>query len=122
MIRWSTRTEIAFHFGVLGQTAYLADPAKQAVGLWLFLAAVILPFLLLLFIRHGELRDEIVMRAHLLAALWYLALTAIVVVLAARGYRPFGWLFYFALITPGAVVSLLLVWRRLSGWRVSALW
>jgi hypothetical protein len=112
MIRWSTSTELVFHFGVLGQVAYLADPAKQAVGLWPFLAIVLVPYLLLLCFRRGELRNETVERAHLLAALWYLALSAAIAVQAARGYRPAGWIFFLGLIAPGALISLLMLLRR----------
>jgi hypothetical protein len=112
VIRWSTATELVFHFGVLGQTAYLADALKPVIGIWPFIALMLVPFVLLLFFRHGEQRDETVARAHLLAALWYLALCAGVAALAARGYRPEGWIFLLALIAPGAGISVLLLARR----------
>jgi hypothetical protein len=50
MIRWSATTEFVFHLGVLGQAAYLADPSKKVMGLWLFLGLIMLHFLLLLFL------------------------------------------------------------------------
>jgi hypothetical protein len=112
MIHWSARTELAFHVGVLGQAAYLADPAKRLMGIHLFVGLVLLPYLVLLFFRHGELSDEVVARAHLLAALWYVVLTLLVVALAAEGYRPSGWILYLVLMAPGAVISLVVIGRR----------
>jgi hypothetical protein len=112
-IRWSATTELVFHVGVLWQTAYLSEPSKQVVGIWVFLGLVMLPYLLLLFFRQGELADETVARAHLLAALWYLGLALVAVALAAGGYRPPGWIVFLVFMAPGARISLLLIFRRL---------
>ncbi len=43
MIRWSAATDFVFYFGVLGQAAYLADPAKQVMNVWLFFLALMVP-------------------------------------------------------------------------------
>ena len=114
VIRWSTTTEVLFHVGVLGQAGYLSDAAKEIMSIWVLIALLILPFLLFLFFRHGEQTPETVARAHLLGALWYLTLSLIAGGLAAAGYRPHGWLLFIALMTPGAILSLLLVKRRLG--------
>ncbi len=106
MIRWSLATELIFYMGVLGQAAYLSDPSKRIMGVWVFVALVMVSFVVLLFFRHGEFSDETVARAHLVAALWYLALTLIAVVLAAGGYRPHGWVLFLLMIAPGACISL----------------
>jgi len=113
MIPWSAITEFIFHIGVLWQTAYLSHPSKRFMGTWVFIGIVLAPFLILLFFRHGEQSDETVARAHLLAALWYLALTLIAVGLAVGGYRPVGWILYLGFMAPGAGISLSLILRRL---------
>lgn len=114
MIRWSTTTQLIFHVGVLWQAAYLSEPAKPIMGVWVFVGLVMVPFLLLLVFWPGEFSDQTVARAHLVAALWYLALTLIVISLAASGYRPRGWIVYLAFIAPGAFISLRLVRDRLG--------
>jgi hypothetical protein len=102
MIRWSTSTGFLLHVGVLGQAAYLADPSKQILGTWVFVGLVMVPHGVLLFFRYGELSDEVVARAHPLAAHWYGALTLTVATLAAGGYRPRGWLLFLVFGAPGA--------------------
>ena len=113
MIRWNAFTEFLFHMGVLGQAAYLAEPAKRLMGVWVFLAFLMVPYLALALFRHGEYSDETVARAHLLATLWYLALTLMAVALAVAGYRPPGWIAILVLIAPGALISLAYLLHRL---------
>jgi hypothetical protein len=113
MIRWSTPVELAFHVGALWHVAYLADPLGPFLGAAGTVGLVLVPFLVLLFVRHGEFSDETVARAHLLAALWYLALTLAVAALALAGRRPPGWPVYLAFMAPGALISLWLLRERL---------
>ena len=113
MVRWSPVTEFIFHAGVLFHTAYLSDPSKRFMSLWVFIAMVLVPFVPLLFFRHGEFADETVARAHLLAAIWYLALTMICCALAFSGYRPLGWVTFLVVMAPGAGISLRLIGERL---------
>jgi hypothetical protein len=115
MIRWSTTTDFAFHFGAIAQVAYLADPSKKVMGMWPFLAIVLLPYVVVLYFQHGELSKKTVRRAHLIATLWYLALSATVSAVAIQGYRPRGWLFFVALMVPGAVISLLSLASAIGG-------
>lgn len=74
------------------------------------------PFMLLLFIRPGEVSDRLVRRAQIAAALWYLGLVAAAVaVMASRGFRPEDALlgFFLALgLTPCAAI---LRARRIDG-------
>jgi hypothetical protein len=81
--------------------------------MWVFLTLVLAPYMILLFIRHGEILNDYVARAHLLAGLWYLILTFIVVLLAAAGYRPSNWAMFLLFMFPGATISFLLVHQRL---------
>ena len=112
MIRWSVATELFFHLGVIGQAAYLADPAKRVMSVWVAAGLIIVPYVALLHFRHGEQDDETVGLAHLLAALWYVVLTLIVVGLAVTGYRPPYWIVYLVFMAPGAVISLSLIQQR----------
>jgi hypothetical protein len=63
--------------------------------------------------QRGEFPDELVARANLLAALWYLALTCAVALLWARGYRPAGSWVFMAFMAPGALIWLSLLRDRL---------
>jgi hypothetical protein len=110
---WSGLTELIFHLGVLAQAAYLADPGKRLMGVWVFVAFVTVPYGALFLFRHGEHSEETVARAHLLGALWYLALTMISFALAFSGYRPPSWVGFLVLMAPGAAVSMKLIAERL---------
>lgn len=110
---WSGFTEVLFHLGVLAQAAYLSDPGKRLMGVWVLVAIVTLPYGAFFLFRHGDASEETVARAHLFGALWYLALTTICIALAVSGYRPPSWIGFLVVMAPGAAISLRLIAERL---------
>lgn len=113
MVRWSEFIHIIFYMGTLFQVAYLSEPGKRILGIWLFLAIMIVPILFLLFFQQGAASDETVARAHRMAALWYTALTLVCVWLAITDYRPPGWIVFLVCMAPGQAVCMWVIWNWL---------
>jgi len=110
MIRWSPFMEVVFYAGCIGQALYLANPGMRMLGKHMLLYLMLMPFFILFIVQRG--RKRVVGQAHLVAILWYLALTTLVLVVSLRGYRPGGWWFFLSMIAPGAAVSaVVLVYR-----------
>ena len=101
VIPWNGWTHFALATGALGHTAYLADLWKPHLGTWLAVAVFMVPFVLVISAQVGDLRPQLVVQLHMLAALSSIALTALCVWLALTGYRPAGWMALLVMITPG---------------------
>jgi hypothetical protein len=93
MFSSSKLTEGALYFGMLSQTAYLADLSKGVIPLWLFIGLVILPCCVHAVMPREELPGSWGRRMHLVATWWYLVLASFVGSLCLSGYRPEGWAF-----------------------------
>jgi hypothetical protein len=102
--------------GTLAVTGMLAELWGGRLPVWLTAAVAVFPFALFVLVRPGELPDRLGRAAHFVAAVWYLAVGAVVLVgyavlKADSGRFPF-WLAFFA---DGAVPCALVVWRAGPG-------
>src|SRR5262245_24962720 len=111
MIRWSTFMEVVFYIGCLAQAAYLSEPGRRMLGTGGLVYLMLVPYFILFVAQRG--RKRVVARAHLVAIAWYLGLTALVVTMSIRGYRPPGWWLYLPLIAPGTAVSVVFLYYRI---------
>lgn len=111
MIRWSPFMEVVFYVGCLAQILYFAHPGTRMLGTHLLVYILLTPFFILFLAQRGRKRK--LARAHLVAILWYLALTVLVLVVSLRGYQPWGWWLYLSLIAPGAAVSAVVLVSRI---------
>jgi hypothetical protein len=98
---WNRWTDFALHMGALAHVAYLADPSKAYLSVWSALALFILPYVVVLMVRFGELNPHVVLNLHLLAAIWFVGLTSLCGWFAIAGYRPDGWRLFFGFMAPG---------------------
>lgn len=80
--------------GTFGQVAYLADLLKPHVPGYLAVGFLIVPVWVVIFVHEGEWQQRTVARWHLLAALWFAAITILAEVLSFAGYAPSGTTLY----------------------------
>jgi hypothetical protein len=101
---WQLRS-VAARLGMLGLVGYLADPLKEILPFWAVIAVVIGPFILLLML-DGTDRAGATKMGEVIAAWWYVFLTALSVWYLMHGHRPPWWGIFFVFIAFGLVVFL----------------
>jgi hypothetical protein len=102
-IRAATLRFLAARIAPLWLAVYLATPLKPYVPTWAFAVIIVVPFLLLL-LEDGEERVTARGTFEVIAAWWYVALTALVFYFFLKGYRPPGWWVALIFIGIGLVV------------------
>ena len=98
-IRAATLRFLAARIAPLWLAVYLATPLKPYAPSWAFAVIIAVP-LLLLMLEDGEERVTARGTLEVIAAWWYVSLTALVFYFFLKGYRPGGWwlaLIFFAL-------------------------
>ena len=82
--------------GGLGVLAVWVERAEAVIGIWPLFAVAMAPFVILLFIRRGEVSEQVATTAHLIAVGWYgLLLLASLGLMIWRGFQPVDGLFGF---------------------------
>jgi hypothetical protein len=91
----------AARFGLLGLIAYLSGPLKSYLPVWA-IVALVLPFVPSLLQGAGE-RLRARRTADVIAAWWYVILTAVAAFYFVNGYRPPWWGSFVFFIVLGLV-------------------
>jgi hypothetical protein len=77
-------------FGSFAFAGYYPELVKPYIHAWVAVGIFLLPVFILFFINWGELPDRVVARLHLLAAIWFLLLSAGMEIGVLSGHRPPG--------------------------------
>ena len=89
--------------GGLGVLGVWVERVEAVIGFWPLFAIVTAPFVILLFIRRGEMSGRLVTIAHLIAVAWYAALVlASLGLMLHRGPEPAD-LFFGVFMALGAI-------------------
>ena len=112
MIAWSNaQLKLTAGIGALGVTALLADISHNQRPAWLAIAIALLPIVIFLFVRPDEMPRSVVLPLQVFAAIWYLALAAILTVLFFQlPQRPQGWPVYFVCLGIGCIPCVVISW------------
>jgi hypothetical protein len=116
MIEWS-ENKLRFTSGIGGlcTVALLADLSRERLPAWIAMAAALIPLLVFIFIRPGEMRRSIVLPLQIFAALWYLLLASILTIMFfERGEMTQGWPIFFVGLVIGCLPCLVVLWRVFS--------
>ncbi len=82
MIAWSnSKLKFTSGIGALCTAALLADISHQRIPVWVAIAMAMLPLLIFVFIKPGEIRRSIVLPCQIFAALWYILMAVTLSVL-----------------------------------------
>src|SRR5687767_2249696 len=77
MLNWSNGAyKLTLGIGSLAMTAIMADLWKSRLPFWAIGTVAMLPFLVFIFVRPGELSAGFVRGAHVFAAAWYVIAAA----------------------------------------------
>jgi sulfite exporter TauE/SafE len=116
MIEWSeNKLRFTSGIGALCTVGLLSELSRERLPVWIAVAAGLIPLLVFLFIRPGEMRRSIVLPLQIFAALWYLLLAAILTIMFfERGEMTQGWPVYFVGLVIGCLPCLVVLWRVFS--------
>lgn len=117
MLNWSNR-EYRFTLGLgsLALAAMLSGFWRDVLPAWSAVAIALLPLVVFVFIRPGELPARVVLVAHVLASVWYVVVAAgLLVVLSLAEPLPRGWPVYQLFVVIGAIPCVIVLCRAARG-------
>lgn len=117
MLNWSdTNYKLTLGVGSLAIAGMLAERWQNVLSVWVILVIALLPFVVFVFVRPGELPDWSIRIAHVAASVWYVAsVIGALVSLAMVQPLPRGWPVYLLFVAVGALPCAIVLCRAVCG-------
>lgn len=120
MLNWSNGAyKMTFGVGALGMAGMMCSIIEPRPQFWLVLVAVFPPIVLVLFLNPAEVGARIARFAHLSAAVYFLASTALLFACYFSRVRDRTWWLIVLFQMPGTAASVLILFRACIRWNTS---
>ncbi len=117
MLNWSNSGyKLTVGVGSLVVAGLLSTLFDKVLPAWAVVLIALVPLVLFVFFRPGEMPDLVVQAAHIFAAVWYLVVVVgLLVMLAENRPLPRGWPVYPLFAAVGAIPCVLTLYRAACG-------
>lgn len=111
MLTWSNgKIKCTLGIGGFATTALMAELWKSVLPVWGVMSIALLPVVVFIFVRPGELPARIVRVAQTCAALWYiLTVVTLLIAMLRLPQLPRGWPIYCVGVIFGLIPSIIVV-------------
>lgn len=114
MLNWSDgKYKLTLGIGSLGMAAIMSELWKPFLPVWFMLVVTLIPLVVFIFIRAGEMNPRIVRFAQRAASIWYLiAASVLTAALLTTARLPQGWVIYQSFVLSGSIPCWLVLFGR----------